>query len=353
MRINELQHNAVELLKKLIQTPSFSGEEDQTSLIIQEWFQQNGVQFFTSNNNVWAKNKYFDAFKPTILLNSHHDTVKPNTAYTRDPFKPEISENKLFGLGSNDAGGPLVSLLSLFVYYYEHKDLKFNMIVAATAEEESSGPNGLNSLLKELPEIDFAIVGEPTLMQMAIAEKGLLVLDGYAPGKPGHAAHDNTENAIYNALEDIIWIKNYDFPKISNMLGKVKMTVTQIEAGQQHNVVPGTCHFVVDIRVNDLYQNKEIFDFVDAHTKSKMVARSFNLNSSSIDANHPIVRAGMKYGRETYGSPTLSDQSVLSCPSLKMGPGDSKRSHSADELIFLNEIEEGIDLFVKIFSEIL
>jgi acetylornithine deacetylase len=353
MEINELQQNAIELLKQLIQTPSFSGEEDQTSRIIQGWLKQHGVEFFTSGNNVWAKNKYFDPAKPTVLLNSHHDTVKPNTAYTRDPFKAGITDNKLFGLGSNDAGGPLVSLLSLFVYYYGHKNLKYNLIVAATAEEESSGPNGLNSLLKELPEIDFAVVGEPTEMQMAVAEKGLLVLDGYAPGKPGHAAHDNTENAIYNALEDIIWIKNYDFPKISNMLGKVKMTVTQIEAGQQHNVVPGACHFVVDIRVNDMYQNKEVFDIVDAFTKSKMVARSFNLNSSSIDPNHPIIKAGVKYGRQTYGSPTLSDQSVLSCASLKMGPGDSHRSHSADEFIYVNEIEEAIDLFVKIFSEIL
>ena len=353
MEINELQNSALELLKKLIQTQSFSGEEDQTSLIIQTWLKQQGVDFFTSGNNVWAKNKYFDASKPTVLLNSHHDTVKPNTAYTRDPFKAEISDGKLFGLGSNDAGGPLVSLLSLFVYYYNQNDLKYNMVVAATAEEESSGPNGLNSLLKELPEIDFAVVGEPTETQMAIAEKGLLVLDGYAPGKPGHAAHDNTDNAIYNALDDIQWIRNYYFPKVSETLGKVKMTVTQIDAGQQHNVVPGTCHFVVDIRVNDLYQNKEVFEFVDAHTKSKMVARSFNLNSSSIDVNHAVVRAGEKYGRATYGSPTLSDQSVLSCPSLKMGPGDSHRSHSADEFIYVAEIEEAIDLFVKIFSEIL
>lgn len=353
MKINELQNSALELLKKLIQIQSFSGEEDQTSRIIQHWLQQQGVEFFTSGNNVWAKNKYFDDSKPTVLLNSHHDTVKPNTAYTCDPFKAEISDGKLFGLGSNDAGGPLVSLLSLFVYYYNHKDLKYNMIVAATAEEESSGPNGLNSLLKELPEIDFAVVGEPTEMQMAIAEKGLLVLDGYAPGKPGHAAHDNTDNAIYNALDDIQWIRNYYFPKVSETLGKIKMTVTQIDAGQQHNVVPGTCHFVVDIRVNDLYQNKEVFEFVDANTKSKMVARSFNLDSSSIDVNHPIVMAGLKYGRETYGSPTLSDQSVLSCPSLKMGPGDSRRSHSADEFIYVAEIEEAIDLYVKMFSEIL
>lgn len=353
MELKELQHSAIELLKQLIQSPSFSGEEVQTSRIIQDWLKQNEVDFITSGNNVWAKNKYFDASKPTVLLNSHHDTVKPNTAYTRDPFHAEISENKLFGLGSNDAGGPLVSLLSLFVYYYQNKGLKYNMIIAATAEEESSGPNGLNSLLKELPEIDFAIVGEPTGMQMAVAEKGLLVLDGYAHGKPGHAAHDNTENAIYNALDDIQWIRNYYFPKVSEILGKVKMTVTQIDAGQQHNVVPGVCHFVVDIRVNDLYKNKEIFEFVDAHTKSKMVARSFNLNSSSIDIDHPIVGAGVKYGRGTYGSPTLSDQSVLSCPSLKMGPGDSHRSHSADEFIYLSEIDEAIDLFVKIFSEIL
>jgi acetylornithine deacetylase len=208
-------------------------------------------------------------------------------------------------------------------------------------------------LLNELPEPDFAVVGEPTGMQLAIAEKGLLVLDGYASGIPGHAAHENTVNPIYKALEDIQWFKTFEFPKISKLLGKVKMSVTQIDAGTQHNVVPASCHFVVDIRVNDLYNNREIFEIVDQHTQSKMVARSFNLNSSSIGVQHPFVQAGLKHGRSTYASPTLSDQSVLSCPSLKMGPGDSKRSHSANEYIFVDEVKEGIELFIKIFNEIL
>jgi len=353
METKELEHKAINLLKQLIQTPSLSGEEEKTSQLIQHWLGELGVDYFTANNNVWAKNKYFDASKPSILLNSHHDTVKPNSGYTKNPFYSQIIDDKLFGLGSNDAGGPLVSLLSLFVHYYDRNDLKYNIIIAATGEEESSGPKGLNSLLKDLPEIDFALVGEPTQMQMAIAEKGLLVLDAYAPGIAGHAAHENTVNAIYNALDDIQWIRNYEFPKVSEMLGKVKMTSTQIAAGTQHNVVPGSCHFVMDIRVNDLYQNHEVFEIVDKHTKSKMVARSFNLSSSAIDINHPIVQAGLKCGRNTYGSPTLSDQSVLSCPSLKMGPGDSKRSHSADEFIYLQEVKEGISLFIKIFDEIL
>lgn len=353
MELKELEREAVSLLKALIQTRSFSGGEVGTCRLIQQWLSGFEVKYSTVNNNVWAKNKYFDVSKPTILLNSHHDTVKPNPGYTKNPFDAQVAGDKLFGLGSNDAGGALVSLLSLFIYYYNHRGLKYNIIVAATAEEESSGPKGLNSLLKDLPEIDFAVVGEPTQMQMAVAEKGLLVLDGYAQGKPGHAAHENFENAIYTALDDINWIRNYGFPKVSDILGKVKMTVTQVDAGEQHNVVPAVCHFVVDIRVNDLYQNREIFEFVDQHTKSKMVARSFNLNSSAIDVGHPVVLAGLKYGRKTYGSPTLSDQSVLSCHSLKMGPGDSLRSHSADEFIYLKEVKDAIQIFIKIFSEIL
>ncbi|MBN2639042.1 MAG: M20 family metallo-hydrolase [Bacteroidales bacterium] len=353
MQKENLYNSALSLLKQLIETQSFSGEEDQTAGLINTWLQNYGVKTTITHNNVWAVNKYFSEDKPTILLNSHHDTVRPNKGYTRTPLKAEEENGKLFGLGSNDAGAPLVSLLNTFVYYYNKTDLKYNLVMAATGEEESSGPHGLNSLIKQLPEIDFAIVGEPTQMQMAIAEKGLLVLDGYAPGIAGHAAHENTDNAIYKALEDIHWIKNYHFQKISPLLGKVKMTVTQIEAGSEHNVVPAECHFVVDIRVNENYRNEEIFDFIQSNTKSNMVARSFNLNPSFISADHPVVLAGKKWGRETYGSPTLSDQSVLSCPSLKMGPGDSTRSHQADEFIYLNELKEGIDLYINILSEIL
>ncbi len=353
MKIKELENKAIDLLTHLIETPSFSGEEENTSLLIQQYLKDFGIKYSNSNNNVWAKNKYFDESKPTILLNSHHDTVKPNSNYTNDPFKPQIIDGKLYGLGSNDAGGPLMTLLSLFVYNYQRQNMKYNLVITATGEEESSGPNGLNSLLKELPEPDFAVVGEPTGMQMAIAEKGLLVLDGYASGIPGHAAHENTVNPIYKALEDIQWFKTYEFPKVSELLGKVKMSVTQIDAGTQHNVVPASCHFVVDIRVNDLYNNREIFDIVDQHTQSKMVARSFNLNSSSIEEGHLFVQAGLKCGRSTYASPTLSDQSVLSCPSLKMGPGDSTRSHQANEFIYLQEVSKGIELMIKIFNEIL
>ena len=353
MKTEELESKALELLTALIQTPSFSGEEKEVSLILQNWLKAFGVKIFTSGNNVWAQNRFFDASKPTVLLNSHMDTVKPNNGYTRDPFLPQIEGGKLYGLGSNDAGGPLVSLLSAFVYFYNRKNLKYNIIMAATAEEESSGPNGLNSLLKELPPIDFAVVGEPTGMQMAIAEKGLLVIDAYAQGIAGHAAHDNTDNAIYNAMDDINKLQKIEFEKVSPLLGKVKVTVTQIEAGQQHNVVPATCHFVIDVRVNERYSNQEVFEILDKQTKSKLVARSFNLNSSSISPEHPFVQAGLKLGRKTYGSPTLSDQSVLNCSSLKMGPGDSKRSHNADEFIYLDELKEGIQLYIKIFEEIL
>ena len=349
----EITLKAIELLKQLIQTPSFSKEEDKTALLIEEWLTKNGVETNRDQNNIWAVNKYFDTNKPSILLNSHHDTVKPNKAYTNDPFEAKMENGKLYGLGSNDAGGCLVSLMSLFVYYYEHENLKYNLVLAATAEEEISGKNGIESLLKYLPSISFAIVGEPTEMQLAIAEKGLLVIDAYANGISGHAAHENTENAIYNALADIDWIKSYEFEHVTEELGKVKMSVTQINAGSQHNVIPASCHFVIDIRVNNAYQNKTIFDIVNQHTKSKIEARSFRLNSSSININHPIVKAGIALGRKTYGSPTISDQTLLSCPSLKLGPGVSARSHSANEFIELREIEEGIDLYISIFKQIL
>lgn len=349
----ELYHKAIELLKELIQTPSFSGEEAGTAELIEKYLMNYNIEFNRSNNNIWVSNKYFDTTKPTVLLNSHHDTVKPNKAYTNNPFEAKVVNEKLYGLGSNDAGGCLVSLLAMFVHFYEHNNLKYNLIMAATAEEENSGSNGIKSILDDLPPIEFAVIGEPTEMNLAVAEKGLLVIDGYAAGISGHAAHENTENAIYNALEDINWIRNYEFPKISDTLGKVKLSVTQINAGEQHNVVPAACHFVIDVRINEHYSNKEIFELINTHTKSKMEARSFLLNSSSIPIEHPIVKAGIKLGKNTYGSPTLSDQANLNCPSLKIGPGVSSRSHSADEFIFLKEIEEGINLYINLFNEIL
>ena len=351
--IEQLTKEAIELLKKLISKQSFSGEENETALLIMQWFSHHNIQFESDKHNVWAKNKYFNPSKKTILLNSHHDTVKPNKGYTRNPLSPDVEDGKLYGLGSNDAGGCLVSLLATFTYFYNREDLKYNFVIVASAEEENSGPNGLNSMLKIIPEIDFAIVGEPTLMQLAIAEKGLMVLNCEAKGTPGHAAHGTGDNAIYNAIEDINWFQNFEFPKVSETLGKVKMTVTQIEAGNQHNVIPASCKYVVDVRVTDAYSNQEVFEIIDANVKSEVCPRSLRLNSSSIPKEHAIVQAGIKLGRETYGSPTLSDQAVLSCPSLKLGPGQSLRSHTADEFIYINEIEEGIDLYIKILEEII
>ena len=344
---------SVNLLKSLVVNPSFSGDEAVTANIIELWFKDNNLNYKRYKNNLWACNKYFDSKKPTVLLNSHHDTVEPNKGYTLNPFNAEIKEGKLFGLGSNDAGASLVCLAHVFLNFYNQKALKYNLVFAASAEEEISGKNGLKSILKMLPKIDFAVVGEPTKMQMAIAEKGLLVIDGYASGKSGHAAHKNTVNAISEAMQDINWLHKYKFKKKSAVLGDVKTSVTQINAGLQHNVVPEKCHFVIDVRVNENYQNKEVFAVLDKHTKSQLIPRSFNLNSSGISESHPFVQYGKSIGLNTYGSPTLSDQTVLNCPSLKIGPGDSTRSHSADEFIFLSEIEEGIEIYLKLFKSIL
>ena len=349
--IELLTQEAIALLKKLIETPSFSSEEDQTALLIESWFIQNQIPFKREKNNVWAFNKFFDKSKPNLLLNSHHDTVRPNQAYTNDPFKAIVQDGKLFGLGSNDAGGCLVSLLATFVYFYENENLSHNLVVVASAEEESSGKNGLNSVLQHLPTLDCAIVGEPTLMQLAVAEKGLLVLDVKIKGTASHAAHQNDDNCIYNTMQIIDWFKTFKYDKISEQLGPVKMTVTQINAGKQHNVVPSECDLVVDIRVNDCYSNTEILEVVKNNINAEVTPRSMHLNASSIPVNHGLVQAGIALGRTTYGSPTLSDQSVLSCQSLKLGPGETLRSHSANEFIFLNEIEEGIDLYIKILTD--
>lgn len=348
-----LTEEAIALLKNLIETQSFSSEEEQTAALIEKWFIVNDIPFKRENNNVWAYNKCFDASKPTLLLNSHHDTVRPNQAYTNDPFNAFVKDGKLFGLGSNDAGGCLVSLLATFVYFYAAENLAYNIVMVASAEEESSGKKGLNSVLKSLPELDCAIVGEPTLMQLAIAEKGLLVLDVKVKGTPSHAAHQNEDNAIYKTIPVMEWFKNYSYEKISDQLGPVKMTVTQINAGKQHNVVPSECDLVIDIRVNDCYTNYEILQIVKDNVNAEISPRSMNLSSSSIPESHGLVQAGIALGRTTYGSPTLSDQSVLSCQSLKLGPGDTLRSHSADEFIYVNEIEEGIQLYIKILEDFL
>jgi acetylornithine deacetylase len=354
MRKEKLILEAISLLKSLIKTPSFSSEEHHTALLIESWFQDSDISFNRTNNNIWAINKYFDETKPTLLLNSHHDTVRPNNGYTKDPFDPIINAGKLYGLGSNDAGGCLVSLLATFSFFYHHKNLKYNLVMVASAEEESSGENGLNSMLSIIPEISVAIIGEPTLMQLAIAEKGLIVFDAKVIGTPGHAAHKNDDNAIYNSIEVLKWFQEYTFEKHSESLGDVKMTVTQIQAGKQHNAIPSEVTLVVDVRVNDRYSNKEIAEILENESPcSSIVPRSLRLNSSSISVEHDLIKAGLELGRKTYGSPTLSDQSVLSCPSLKLGPGDSTRSHTADEFIYLQEIEEGITLYIKLLEKTL
>ena len=346
--------DAIDLLKKLIEIQSFSSEEDGTALLIENWFVTNDIPFKRTKNNVWATNKYFDKSKPTLLLNSHHDTVKPNSAYTKDPFKAIVEDGKLYGLGSNDAGGCLVSLIATFTHFYAQENLKYNLVIVASAEEESSGQDGLNSMLSIIPNIDVAIVGEPTLMNLAVAEKGLVVFDAIVKGTPSHAAHPNNNNSIYNTIDVLQWFKDFKFDKTSKALGDVKMTVTQINAGKQHNVVPAHVDLVVDVRVNDAYSNQEVADILQQNSPcTKITPRSLRLNSSSISPNHELVKAGIEMGRETYGSPTLSDQSVLSCQSLKLGPGDSTRSHSADEFIYLKEIEEGIKIYVELLNRVI
>ena len=353
-QVSILQTEAIALLKQLIATPSFSKEEDNTADIIEQFLDKKGIKTRVHLNNIWARNKFYDENKPTILLNSHHDTVKPNKGYTLDPFTPLEKEGKLFGLGSNDAGGPLVSLIAAFLYYYSKADLKYNLIIAATAEEEISGNNGVESLLPHLGEIDCGIVGEPTEMQMAVAEKGLMVLDCVASGKAGHAAREEGENSIYKALKDIEWLQSYQFPKISSLLGPVKMSVTVIETeNKAHNVVPSQCKYVVDTRVNELYTFEEVLSAIQSNIKSEIRPRSTRLRSSSIPLDHPLVKAGLALKRSYYGSPTTSDKALMSFPALKMGPGDSARSHTADEYIYIDEIKEGIELYVKLLEKVI
>ncbi len=350
MEQKKLTEKAIELLKQLISIQSFSSEEDKTADAIQAWLAEFEIPFERIHNNVIAKNSYWDDRKPTLLLNSHHDTVKPNKAYTKDPFDAHIEDGKLYGLGSNDAGGALVSLLATFVNFYAEEGLDHNLLMVASMEEENAGPNSLRGLLPHLPKIDVAIVGEPTLMQLAIAEKGLVVFDAVVDGTPSHAAHPNDNNAIYNTIEVLEWFKNYRFEKTSEALGDVKMTVTQINAGSQHNVVPAKVDLVIDVRVNDAYSNQEIANLLKSEAPCQLQERGLKLNSSKIDKNHQLVRSGIALGRKTYGSPTLSDQAALTCQSLKLGPGDSTRSHSANEYIYVHEIEEGIDLYIKILN---
>ncbi len=352
--MNQRLHDiAIDLLKQLIATPSFSREEDKTADLLAYFFQQQGIVSHRKGNNIWAVNQHFDSTKPSILLNSHHDTVKPNPGYTRDPFTPTIEDEKLFGLGSNDAGGPLVSLIATFLHFQDKKNLKYNLVFVASAEEEISGTNGIELVWSELPEIDFAIVGEPTLTDIAVAEKGLLVLDCVSKGKAGHAAREEGVNAIYEALKDIEWFRNYRFPKVSPSLGEIKMSVTVINAGQAHNQVPSECRFTVDVRVTDSYSLEEVLETVKQNVSCSVNARSLRLRSSGVSKDHVLVKAGSKLGKRLYGSPTTSDQALIPVPSIKMGPGDSARSHSADEFIYIKEIEEGINSYISLLSEVI
>ena len=351
-QIEELQQEAIELLQDLINTPSLSSEEDQTAAIIKNWLEKHGVNCLQQDNNVYAINKDEDPSKPYLLLNSHHDTVLPNSGYTRDPYKAAIENGKLFGLGSNDAGGALVCLLATFVYFYNQENMAYNIVVAATAEEETSGDYGLNSLLKTLPAIDTAIVGEPTQMHLAVAEKGLVVFDATISGTASHAAHSNLDNPIYKIGGVIDWFQQLTFDRVSDALGPVKLTVTQVSAGKQHNAVPADVHLVIDVRVNDLYTNHEIEQILE-QAPCVIKARSLRLGSSSIPMDHVLVQAGIAAGRNTYGSPTLSDQAALTCDSLKLGPGDSLRSHTANEFIYVKEIKEAIPLYISILKQAL
>jgi len=351
--IETLQHDALSLLKSLIATPSFSKEEDKTADIIESFLNSRNVQTQRKGNNIWAYNQHFDASKPTLLLNSHHDTVKANPGYTRDPFAADVADGKLYGLGSNDAGGCLVSLIATFLYYHEHEGLNYNICLAATAEEEISGTNGLECILPDLGPLDFAIVGEPTLMNLAIAERGLMVLDCTVHGKAGHAAREEGENAIYKALKDIAWFQNYRFAKVSELFGPLKMSVTIINAGSQHNVVPAVCTFTVDVRVTDAYTNEEVLKIIKTNVDCEVKPRSTRLKPSSIDKEHPVVVSGLALGRTTYGSPTTSDQALLSIPSVKVGPGDSARSHMADEYVHVDEVCEGIRLYIEMLAPVI
>lgn len=349
MDIDQLYYNAIDLLKEMIGTPSFSREEHIVADKIEAYIKTMGFVPNRKGNNIWIQNKDFDTAKPTILLNSHIDTVKPVAGWTKDPFVPTEEEDTIFGLGSNDAGASVVSLLHSF-FILTAKVQNYNLVFLASCEEEVSGKGGVEAILGELPSIEFGIVGEPTGMHPAVAEKGLMVLDCTAKGKSGHAARNEGENAIYKALKDIEWFKTFQFPKESDLLGGVKMTVTMINAGTQHNVVPDKCDFVVDVRSNELYSNEELFKIIDQYTDSEIKARSYRLNSSSIPLENPFVERTMIIGKEPYGSPTLSDQALMPFPTVKIGPGDSARSHTADEYILLSEIREAIELYVKLLD---
>lgn len=348
--IPTLTSEAVSLLQSLIAIPSVSREEEKAADFLQTYIEQHGINTGRKGNNVWCLCPGFDLKKPTLLLNSHIDTVKPVNGWRKQPFTPSLGSNgKLYGLGSNDAGASVVSLLQTFLHLCRTRQT-YNLIFLASCEEEVSGKGGIECVLPELPPIDFAIVGEPTEMQPAIAEKGLMVLDVTANGRAGHAARNEGDNAIYKVLEDIAWFRDYRFAKESPLLGPVKMSVTVIHAGTQHNVIPDRCAFTVDIRSNECYTNQELFNEISKHISCQAEARSFRLGSSHVSPEHPLVKRAVALGRTPFGSPTLSDQALMPFPSMKIGPGKSCRSHTADEFIFVREIEEAITLYLQLLE---
>lgn len=348
--IQELTEQAIELLKELISIQSYSGQENQTADLLSNVLTDYGFDPQRRGNNIWSSSAGIDPQKPTVMLNSHHDTVKATSKWTKDPFTPTLEDGRLYGLGSNDAGGPLVSLLATFVFLSQ-KEQPYNLIFLASAEEETSGKKGVPIVLPELPNIDFAVVGEPTSMNLAIAERGLIVLDCVSHGQSGHAARNEGENALYKAMKDIDWFRTYQFEKVSEVLGPINMTVTMIEAGSQHNVVPDECRFVVDVRPNEFYTNEEIVQLIRKHVDCEVTPRSTNLNASGVEPDHPVIQRAKELGLKTYGSKTMSDQVHMPFDSVKIGPGDTRRSHTADEYIKLDEIRNGINTYINLLDQ--
>jgi acetylornithine deacetylase len=349
-RFEREAETATELLCRLIATPSVSREEAQTADIIEAFLRERHCSVFRKGNNVWTRTAYHPE-RPTVLLNSHHDTVKPVASWTRDPFMPTVVDGRLYGLGSNDAGASLTALMMAFLHLAGQKELPFNLIYAATAEEEITGMNGIALILEDLGQLDLAIVGEPTHMQMAVAEKGLMVLDCEATGQTGHAARNEGVNAIYRAMEDMEWFRSYAFPNVSPLLGPVKMTVSVVSAGYQHNVVPDRCRYVVDVRTNEFYRNAEALEVIRSQMKHSVVTpRSMHINPSFIAPDHPVVQRGLSLGLSVFGSPTTSDQARIPYPSMKIGPGNSARSHTGDEYVVLEEIRGGIETYIRLLT---
>lgn len=351
IRMEQLYSEALGLLAQLIETPSFSREEATTAHLLARWLGTKGIGTDRIHNNVLARNLYHDVSKPTLLLNSHHDTVRPAEGYTLSPFRATVTDGKLYGLGSNDAGGALVSLMAAFRYFYARPDLPFNLMLAATAEEEISGARGITSILDQLAGVRCALVGEPTSLQMAVAERGLMVCDAVAMGVSGHAARNEGRNAIYEAMADIEWIRSFEFERCSAFLGPVSMNVTHIETeNKAHNMVPDRCSYTIDVRTNELYDHEEVLRIFKKHLRAKVTARSMRLRSTAVPAGHPLVVAGERMGLVSYGSPTLSDKALMPFPALKIGPGHSSRSHTADEYIYLDEIRNGIRTYIELIE---